>query len=585
MSKKAIVYFAIVGALAALAIAFPVVILLGLIFFVVPGAVLAIAPSLFVYSLIAYVVWVSLDTLRSPLRLGIVLASWAAFAVLPPLYYNQAGQRVRAELTAGDVTFSGAPLRGDTIAILTLDRKLGTQKDQSACDAICLRLLYNGTAKRVVREDRSITPATTGLRAFRIERRESCPPAGQLDDASMPGEPAAFWDRPADRFRLRIASGECLIAETADAWQIDAMVIEQTVRPKLETGFSRPWDLKLDSVSARRVEATQREGKEMRTRLRQTEVASEPLFIPFVIGPVSGHGLELKSGFLRRPVTVNHFNFDDVAIEIFGSGAKLPDRPLDGPAETRLLISALRNPDLPASDPKLQLADQVLKQISQRGASGPDDITAVRLIIEDLRITTLFQLAGAVSKLGPESASLAGPLLDRLMAAPWPEGRDIVQSTSRALYRLPQGALTPVMDKLIVLSQLPGRRGAAYLAVSRLGDLGETAVPKFLALLNPPKLQAEDDPLNNELQVEIGALIGLCRLAPKDAATQEKLADIVRKSPAYSDRGRLAVEALVRGGAKEIAQAAAEGNPDRVKSVEREIQLAENPRNTRLCES
>ena len=584
MSKWGAIYFAIVGLLAAISLFVPGAVLVGLFLLIVPGLILIIAPPLFIYSLIAWCIWTAAGRWHWTIRAGAVVAAWTAFAVLPPLLYNAPGKRLRAELVSADLSFSGAPVKGGTVAILTPDRKFNLQKDAVACDAICLRLLYNGAAQRVIREDWVPSDLAVPLRSFRIERRDTCPPRAQIDDASMPGERAVFTDRPADRIRARIAAGECLIEEATGLSQADAVLTEWNLRSRKGSSYASPWDLKLDTVAARRIEVGLRGGASMTVRLRKTEVASELLFIPFIVGPISGSGMSMTVGFFRWPITENRFTMEEVAAGVFGDGLKMPERPSSGPNEIQTLIAALRNPDLPADSPQLKLADQVLKQIAFQKSAGPDDFEAVRLMIDDRRITDFFNLAGAVAKLGPEAAGLAGPLLDRLMAAPLPQGRDIVQTTSRAIYRLPAGALLPVQDKLETLTQTPTRRGTAYLASSRLSDEGAAAVPKLLALMDArnsfDKLLSYDD----ERDVLTGALIGLCRLGTNAVAAHEPLAAFIREQPLHDPRRRLAVEALVRSGGKDLALDAARGQAERMKVVEREIQQAENPRNLNICQ-
>jgi hypothetical protein len=587
VSKPTAIFFFIIGIMALIALLMPSSVIIGMMMLMVPGLILAVAPSLLLYSVIGYSAFVFTERQTRLVRAVAVIAPLVIVACAIPLRYNQPTNRLTTELVSTDLPLSGAPVHGGTIAILTPDREPKPPSGVSECDGICLRLLYNGAAERVIRNDlvRTQNPDKP-VQAFRIEKRQTCPPVKLQQEFYWPGETVDLSDPISNRIAARIAAGDCLIAEPAAMSEADIILSDWTIRKAKGTGFSNPWQLDLDTVSARRIELSRRMPAGMQTLYRQTEVKSEPLLLPFAIGPVFGNGLNVTNGFIRREATLNGFDFQQQARLIFGDGVKVPDRGIDPAQETQLLIAALRNPDLPAGDPHLALADPVLRRIAFRGPTDPNDLLATRLIIGDPRVTSFFHLAEAVRKLGPDAATLAGPLLDRLMAAPLPQGRDTVQVTSRAIFNLPPGALLPVSDKLEALTQTPTRRGTAYLASSRLSDEGAAAVPKLVALMDARKSFAKLPPYDDERNILIGALTGLCRLGPDAAAARQPLAEFIREETARNPNSalrRLAVEALLRSGGVQLAHEIIGDNADLQKQLERQIKLVENPQLGRAC--
>jgi hypothetical protein len=347
-------------------------------------------------------------------------------------------------------------------------------------------------------------PAT--VRAYRIEQRENCPSATLPDDTdTWPGDPQDYSDRERDRIGVRIAAGQCLISEAANLAEADHVLREYRVRqprPEPASGIA-------DTVQARRLEfgASVIDGPP-RIIHRKTQVESRPVAMPFMI--VNDiHGNTMAAGFLRLKAVDNPYSFQSETRALFGDGVKFPERNASPAAEVAVLLRALRDPALAASDPRLALGDQILKRIGAKGPSSPQDTEAVRLLIEDRRFTSFFHLANAVWQLGPAAAPLAGPLLERLLAAPLPTGRDTVQTTSRAIANLPPGALAPVMSELDRLAAIEGRRGLASLALSRLGDAGASGVPRLVALLETRRGHKSLPLHADERDVVIGALLGL----------------------------------------------------------------------------
>lgn len=590
MSGRALTFFGVTGALALLALSFPPAVFVAGLFLIVPGLILWAASPVFMYSVLGYVSWHATEGMRPPARFAIVLAAVAVVAVGPVWYFNLPINQLRAEMTADDLLNGPIPpLNDKTLAILTPSRGRygGQPRRDTDCDSICQRLLYNGAVRRVIRGAFAAgvpvsEPAV--VRAYRIEQRESCPSATLPDDTdSWPGDPQDYADRERDRIGARIAAGQCLISESATLAEADYLLRDYSVRqppPEPASGIA-------DTVQARRLEfGASVIGGPPRIIHRRTQVESRPVAMPFMI--VNDiHGNSMAAGFLRLKAVDNRYTFQSETRALFGDGVKFPERNASPGAEVAVLLRALRDPALAANDPRLALGDQVLKRIGAKGPSSPQDAEAVRLLIEDRRVTSFFYLADAVWRLGPAAAPLAGPLLERLLAAPLPAGRDTVQTTSRAIANLPPGALAPVMSELDKLAAIEGRRGLASLAVSRLGDAGAPGVSRLVALLETRRGHRSLPPHADERGVVIGALLGLCRMGTDAASAIDPLVAFLREEldlrGTLTSRGDLAVLALARMGAADRVLQLAEQHKGFQQQVQFKLRQAERPLHRNQC--
>ena len=590
MSGRALAFFGVTGALAFLALSFPPVVFVAALFFLVPGVILWIASPVFMYSVLGYVSWHVTEGMRLPARFAIVLGAFAIAAVVPAWYFNLPIGQLRSELVADDIaTTSLPPLNDKTLAILTPSRGHhgGQPRRDTDCDSICQRLLYNGAVKRVIRgafAARAPAPDPAIVRAYRVEQAESCPSATLPDDTdTWPGDPRDYADRDRDRIGARIAAGQCLISESATLAEADYVLREHVVRQPR----SEPANGIADTVQARRLEfGVNVVGGPPRVIHRKTQVESRPVAMPFMIAN-DIHGNTMAAGFLRLKAIDNPYTFQSETRALFGDGVKFPERNASPAAEVAVLLRALRDPALAASDPRLALGDQLLKRIGAKGPSAPQETEAVRLLIEDQRFTAFFHLADAVWQLGPNAAPLAGPLLDRLLAAPLPAGRDIVQTTSRAIANLPPGALAPAMNQLERLAAIEGRRGLASLAMSRLGDAGAPGVSRLVALLET-RHRHQSLPLHSdERNVVIGALLGVCRMGAQAAGAIDPLATFLREElevrGSLTSRGDLAVVALARMGAADRVLQIAENHKASQQHIQFKLRQAEKPLHRNQC--
>src|SRR4051812_31738929 len=151
-------FLAVTGALAAIAVTLPTLVMLGFFTGILPGVVLFAAPSVFLYAFTWYLARTGLLIAGTVARLDSrrwwvkVFAGVAAIPVLvvaiviPPRMINAADDRISVELQSEDRGMLQLISIPPVVAVL-LPR---SSDKQPACDTLCQRLLYNGAATKVV---------------------------------------------------------------------------------------------------------------------------------------------------------------------------------------------------------------------------------------------------------------------------------------------------------------------------------------------------------------------------------------------------------------------------------------------------
>jgi hypothetical protein len=331
------------GLAAAIVMAFPGTAVLGLFLGILPGLILGLTPALFIYLLI----WGALR--RLVLKLGTVdgsnpesrtlrhAASLVPIAILMILAFaipgmiNAPHEREMAHLQATDVQASGV-IKFPAIVAVELPNfsHIGRRGEGPFCEALCLRLLYNGVVSRVIAAARHPDGATD-LASYRIERREQC---------EKPGLPRTLivWPkqhlemgtgpkRVEARVQARIAAGECLVREAGRIEDADMVIAVRNVRAAASR-YSGPWSLWLDTVGATRLEITEADG---RVLYRRTQITAELLSAPLRF--TAGGGLMTSAtyvGWAYRAVLMQPLGPDgrDILPALLGTeAARPPDVP------------------------------------------------------------------------------------------------------------------------------------------------------------------------------------------------------------------------------------------------------------------
>jgi hypothetical protein len=330
----------ITAAAAVIALLFPGAVALGFIMGVLPGIFLGSAPSLLIYLVAWWAVrWIVLRVqafagfnpavpLSTRLANLVALVIVAIPAITIPLVANAPLQQQIAMLQATDVQPAGS-LKLPAIVAVELPK---SHEDKAPyCEAICLRLLYNGVVSRVIAaeilRDGKVGPATS----YRIERRDECPkPEFSPQSIVWPGEWRSERGKAPigmeDRVRARIAAGECLVREAGHLEDAEIVISLRGIRRGLDR-FDGPWKLQLDTLSARRLEIVESNG---RVLFRRTEVTTEPLAIPMRHVVVAALLTTVTySGWVRSNAEASPLgpNARDILPGLLGEASRPPDLP------------------------------------------------------------------------------------------------------------------------------------------------------------------------------------------------------------------------------------------------------------------
>jgi hypothetical protein len=339
MSHRFTAYLGCTGIVAVLVIAFPGIVLFGLLAGVVPGILLGITPSLFCYSLAwwatralvlkaAAVRWAAptSDVGRRALRTaagGLAVVIVALPALLVPQVMNSSLAGRVAALRADDRDVA-APLAFPPVIAIALSDNYDWLHKQLFCETLCQRLLYSGSVSRVVVAD-AIPQRAVG--AFWIERRGQCPePALPHSEVRWAVDfPLNRGDAPEEQVRARIARGECLIQGAGSLDEAGVIIAFRKIKEGASI-FANPWSLSLDTVAATRLEIVDREGRAL---YRRTEVKNQPLVVPLLIDARAGLLTSVTYvGWARSETTDGAIgpNGRDVLPGLLGPAARLSDR-------------------------------------------------------------------------------------------------------------------------------------------------------------------------------------------------------------------------------------------------------------------
>ena len=293
MSRRFSTYIVLVGVAALAAIAWPGIVLIGLFLGVIPGIVLWVAPSLFMYSLLwwsaralllkipimARIAGIGMLRFVVPAVSGAIVATPA---LLVPYLINMRAEDAAQSLRAGDQQPDNLVALPAVVA-LVIEGNFNWSKQKPFCETLCLRLLFNSTVARVIAVDPARGNATS---AFWIERRESCPERANFNFGVRwkTDFPFVRGDTSEDRVRARIAGGECLSEGDGRPEEAAMTISYRTVQEGINI-LEHPWALQPSPPSVKRLEIFDASGAAI---YRRTEVTTVLLTVPLQIATRAG---------------------------------------------------------------------------------------------------------------------------------------------------------------------------------------------------------------------------------------------------------------------------------------------------------
>lgn len=307
-------FLLILGVLSFVALAIPGLVIFGLFLGIVPGIILLIAPTLFIYLTQASVVAPLVRGLRIKFAPLVSLILVVGFGCAQSFWIDwDVWEKYR------EAKYSEVPLRAvggtfKSIAVLGDDGATPGNGDVSEmlCGSICQRLLYNGGAQEVMvaeplTQGRTLNEAAQTA-VFYIKKGRSC------EEIGVTGHENSTNTLTLNGVSARMASGECLVKDYGEISEADAVLSiasETSGKPK----YQDFWNINRKRLKFLKIELLIRnsEGK-LQPASRFISLKAEPLFAPLTVAPIiggSGGNLYAASGFVRWEIDMCNDNFCD----------------------------------------------------------------------------------------------------------------------------------------------------------------------------------------------------------------------------------------------------------------------------------
>ncbi len=499
MNNWFLIYLLVVGSLAGLVLVAPAVVLIGYFLLIVPGALLSIMPTVFLWSAPFALFWFVSSRYLEKKAIAALVAFVCvpiALSLLPIAAQHQANTAVKAQDRADVISGEKIESRGHLRIDLPQYEYVHQRNSRLAvCSSLCLGLLFvpgvesvtiNSAAMLSAQDHLSgLSMLDAGARTFRLVPRAECG-----DNETQPvlrfsrngfGKTLADQDAIEALWLQRLSSDLCLISEAVRAKYDQLYRYGDYWSPPGEGGR---WLLGASGAKSRYVEIVAASGEVL---FRRTSISATAPGVPLVIwmkGGVSDFGF----GWVRR--TLRNAKYDD-DLDFFDEIADrtiLRDRteqkrtPAEIAGTLRVsLMAALSNSTVAGDAPIFDTIGAYVDAMA-KGARTDQDIEIVTALIRDRRIVKRFYHYKIPSVFEDHSMALREAIADRLYST-----EDVSHPSVGWLVRyhmeLSPGIFATLTDKEEwLLSDKPKRMLARGL-ISRLADQGEKAVPRLLVLL------------------------------------------------------------------------------------------------------
>ena len=535
-------YLIVTGGLGFLAVAMPGLVIIGFFMLIIPGLILSLAPTAFLWGCaygVAY--WLARSRLGPKwVALGAIPVTAVVLCAIPlPSILMAQAKLARYHL---DPVKPANPIRpaGD----IRLDR--ATQS--SGCDNQCLALLFEpGVRSVTVNTTREtsfaqirdgLAPLTQYARTFRLKPTGQCAAGDQKAEISG----GYFGKTPEDRramaaeWKARLTSEFCLSSSLPIA-RYDLLLRSGAWRASDEPGERTSADYAEIRTGANRLL--------MRVFNLRSSSLQAPLNIAFTGGMEN-----FRPGWGRSqwPRGVSN-SWEAPGHELDAALAvRRSANQASALAITRAALSAaVANPALRADAPIFQSVDDYLEMLKLSGALPADRVLVERLIA-DPRLDN-FNGAWLLPKIfsAGELAEFRPVIIAKLSSLP-ATADPRTRGLGAALKSWPDGAFAQLSgDERLLLKDVDRRRRATGL-IERLYDLGPAGAPMLVQILDEHERAKSsinrDDPSRDQVTIswdreahgnaQAAAIRGLCQLGP---AAKGELGGLLRMEQRSTNKG------------------------------------------------
>lgn len=543
MKKFLVTYLLVTGVAAALVLAIPSLVIIGFFLLIIPGLLLGLSPTAFLWGLcFAIIWWLARTFVRSSIAAVIALVATAAVVTGATSSERLAGQQVLAASILPDVVTSAriAP-RGD-IRIDIPDPRVDNSRAARAegrwplsCDNLCIALLFtpgvtsvtmNDSSKFSVADHRGGTgPLAEGARTYRLRSKSECSAEPNTPDlegrVGLFGKSLADNQAIADDWKLRLATDVCLASGPPLA-RYDLML--RSGRYVFPEKAGNPRYGERGEANVNYTEIRNGSGKVLIRRfVSKVPVLARVLYAE-PTGSLSNFHWHWGEAMLSSAGRYAEVDFTKTIGEQTTLGRQSAPADLL-PRIRQRLRNALSDPSLGGDDLSFATMETWFTQVSADRLSDEDLKLAVDLIADD-RLIKYPGLWTFKEIPADQQRWIADAIVRRILTT---KGPLELRSTyfSDYLAKMPEGTYGTLSPDEVRLLANPERRIVAAGLIERLSDAGPTYLPLILDIMRVHGVAYQAGRENQDLQDRRGvegqsaaldaSRVALCRLG-SDAA-------------------------------------------------------------------
>lgn len=485
MAKFLTWYLAITGALSLVVLAMPWLVILGAFALILPGLILGLAPTAFLWGALFTAFWVPLRALMGEWPATIIAGALAGAVVIAiptllnaPFHAQAAAERSGDKIPPSRIAFSG------TIEVTVPYRAwINAEKNGLACDLVCHAILYTPGVDAVILREGPGRPKPVAPVQLRLEKR-----SGGCDSKGTANATTESWgdwnERPGllQSWLIRQAGGECLVREPVSRQPDFTVGFE--IR---DSNFRGDWSLKPPPVSVRRLTIARVSGGKAEMLLRRSFAWGRPLIVPLMAVPEGGlNDFRFKWGRTSGASYKGEGHFEAITLLAAQTNVALaPDAKLLGDAARTQIMAALDDPARPEGDAGFALARALFDDIEKNGPRDGDRALLARTV-GDPRVTDLNMMWNATRKFDKDGGlpELRTPIIHRLLTVSTDRDSKGESTLGTWLDQLPEGTFATLTPDEEALLADPVRRRWAVGLIRRLADRGAAAVPLIIPMLD-----------------------------------------------------------------------------------------------------
>lgn len=544
MKKAEIAILIVLGILSAISLSLPQeAFFYAYYFYIIPGLLLHISPTIFVYYALSIILRVLLSNLKIPFPNTLSLTCLLAAGCLISYILNLPIYKILEEYESLDANqlASYEINKSDVIAIHSNHY---TKFYSDYCNPLCQKLLYNEAARKVLVVTDALNVKTdlkSSVTAYSIEKKENCSSDGAISKKA---------GGVAKNVYARIVAGECLVKSSSTFGS--ANKVFSHVKINHDEHYRNYSTSKRQKISGQYIELLERKNNKHEKVYRATDIEAAKYVYPF--------GFEIIFAWMK---VASPMHFKQQNITGFSYGREIDELPAQ---IQNIFGNALREIDPPKqsirdltdlSSAGYELFGEYLFQLCRSSDLTEGDMKRIVNALKDERIDKWRSLICFQRKWHAIKGSLPTDYL-RALTDRIALGYNI-EEMARTISMLPDGTAKSIYPELSAIAKIPKINTRAARVLTRLSDSGKIALPQYIQILKKYHyytllLKSEYNKRNRRLAREYYdlstfAMIGLCNLGTDALPAKDILFSLIDEKSPSSILNKSIVMALVSAGA------------------------------------